>query len=150
MRVAVAVWADRISPVLDAAGSLLLVDVEDGRETARRHVPVEEAHPALRARRIQALGADVLICGAVSWPLEALLTASGVRVIPDVCGAAEEVLGAFLSDDWSPQAYRMPGCCGRRRRFRGGHSTTARTRRGPTPPLGASPQTRGRGRRRRL
>jgi predicted Fe-Mo cluster-binding NifX family protein len=96
-----------------------VVDVEDGKELRRREECVEKTEPVARAKRVAALGIQVLICGAISQPLEAMLAAAGVRVIPNTCGPVEDVLGAFLSGRLTEQAFLMPGCCGRRR-FRGG------------------------------
>ena len=114
MKVAVSKWSDRISPVLDVAQYLLLIEAEDGHEIERRDVPVEAGELAARAKRIAQLGAEVLICGAVSQPLEAMLTSAGIRLIPQKCGQVEEVLQAFLSGQLTEQAFAMPGCCGRR------------------------------------
>jgi len=122
MRVAIAVFDGRISPVFDAAGKLVLVDIENGREIRRTEQVVEEADLGPRASRVAGLGANVLICGAISRPLEAMLLSAGVEVIPQACGQWEDVLRAFLSGRLTEQAFMMPGCCGRRRRFRGGRS----------------------------
>jgi predicted Fe-Mo cluster-binding NifX family protein len=59
---------------------------------------------------VAGLGVDVLICGAISAPLRAVLAAEGVRVIPNRCGFVEEVLRAFLSGELTEQAFLMPGC----------------------------------------
>jgi predicted Fe-Mo cluster-binding NifX family protein len=120
MRVGIATWRGRISPVFDVAGNLLLVDAQDGREARREEAPVGPSGLAARAKRVAELGTDVLICGAISRPLEAMLASEGVRVIPQTCGPVEEVLRAFLSGQLTEQAFLMPGCCGRRHRFRGG------------------------------
>jgi len=115
MRVAIPTWNGRVSPVFDVANSVLLVDLEGSQETGRQAVGIVEAHPAARAGRVAGLGVNVLICGAISGPLESLLVAAGVRVIPQTCGAAEEVLRAFVSGQLTDEAFLMPGCRGRRR-----------------------------------
>jgi predicted Fe-Mo cluster-binding NifX family protein len=125
MRVAIPIFNGRISPVFDAARHLVLVDVENGRELGRTEKVVEEPEMAPRARRVAELGVDVLICGAVSRPLEAMLLSAGVEVVPQTCGQAEEVFRAFLSGQLTEQAFLVPGCCVRRRRFRGGRSGMA-------------------------
>lgn len=116
MRTAIPVSDGRISPVFDAARRLLLVDIENGREVRRTEQTVEEAELWPRAQRVAELGADVLICGAISWPLEVMLLSAGVEVIPQTCGFVEHVLKAFMSGRLTEQAFVMPGCCGRRRR----------------------------------
>ena len=119
MRIAIPHWQGRVSPVFDVAGSLLLVDVTDKREVGRRDVPLTVADPALRARQVADLPTDVLICGAISWPLELALQSAGVEVVSQICGQVEEVMQSFLAETLEDGAFLMPGCCGRRR-FRGG------------------------------
>lgn len=120
MKVALPTWDGRVSPVFDVAKRLLVVDVERGTEISRSEVDLEETRLAARASRVTALGVHVLICGAISWPLEAMLTSAGVRVIPQTCGPVDDVLRAFLEGQLASEAFLMPGCCGRRGRFRGG------------------------------
>ncbi len=121
MKVAISVSGDRISPVFDAARRLLLVDIEDGCEVGRTvEVLNKSQHLVPRISRVAELHADVLICGAVSRPLEAMLISAGVEFIPQTCGQVEEVLKAFVSGKLTGDAFVMPGCCGQRRQFRGG------------------------------
>jgi len=63
---------------------------------------------------------SVLICGALSQALEALLLAAGLQVVPNTCGPVEEVANAYLSGRLTEGAFLMPGCCRRRRRVRRG------------------------------
>lgn len=121
MRVALPVWRDRISPVFDVSGRLLLIDLDDGVERQRSDVCVEEDDPAARVRKLAELGVDVLICGAISQPLETMLVDRGIRVIAQTCGGVEEVLGAFQSDRLGDLSFAMPGCCRRRRGACYGH-----------------------------
>lgn len=119
MIVAIPTWRGRISPVFDVAGHLLLVDAQNDREIRREEATVEPSNIPARAKRMTELGTNVLICGAISWPLERLLVSAGVQVVSQTCGPVEDVLRAFLSGQLTEQAFLMPGCCGRRRRFRG-------------------------------
>lgn len=121
MKIAIPTWLGRVSPVLDVAERFVLVESQQGVELARRDVPVEETELLARARSIAELRPDVLICGAISRPFDAMLRSVGIRLIPHTCGPVEEVLQAFLSGQLTDQAFLMPGCCGRRRRFRGGY-----------------------------
>jgi len=122
MRVTTPISDGRISPVFDVARRLPLVDIEDKREVRRTEELLEESELVSRARRVAELGADVLICGAISRPLEAMLLSAGVEVIPQTCGPVEDVIRAFVSGQLTEQAFVIPGCCGHRRRFRGGRS----------------------------
>ncbi len=123
MKIAIPFWQGRISPVLDEATRLVLVETGHGREVRRETRTLTRFDPWGRAREIWLLGTQVLICGAISWPLEMALHGAGITVIAQTCGPVEEVLAAFVNGRLVNDAYVMPGC-GRRRgsrfRHRGG------------------------------
>ncbi len=128
MKIALATWNGRISPVFDVARQVLLLDVKDGRVIGRREETLPGADPQGQATCVAALAPQTLICGAVSRPMAVLLAATGVRVIPFTAGAVEDVLAAWLAGALPTAALSMPGCCGRRRcqggraRSRGGRA----------------------------
>ena len=95
MRIAIAHWQDRISPVFDVSDRLLLIDIEDGRELKREDNVLNCLGPFERARDVHRLGVQVLLCGAVSRPLETALISTGVRVLGVICGEWEDVLSAY-------------------------------------------------------
>ncbi len=119
IRVAIPEWQGRVSPVFDVAGRVLLVDADPGAERARRELALEGEDPQARLARLVEAGADVLVCGAISRPLELALASAGIEVISQACGEVERVLKAYLAGELDQEAYWMPGCCGRRRRCRG-------------------------------
>ena len=95
--------------MFDSAGSVLLVDIVNGRERQREERQLTRTDIMARAGEFLKLGADVLICGAISAPLEAALCCSNVKVIGFVCGTVNEVLAAFLSGDLANPEFGMPG-----------------------------------------
>lgn len=117
MRIVIPQWQGRISPVFDAAGSLLFVETDGSRELRRETRRLLGPDPVSRAAEFAAMGADVLICGAISKPVEEWLVSSGVRVIGFTCGTVEQVLDAFLKGDLPNREFVMPGCQQRRRRM---------------------------------
>ena len=121
MKVAVPIWAGRVSPVLDVARRLVVAELEAGNEISRKEEPLAETDIFRRAQRIRELGVDMLICGAVSRPLEDMLRANGVQVIPWICGPVDDVLELFISGQPLSPNYLMPGCRGRGWRLRGRH-----------------------------
>lgn len=118
MKVAIPHWQGRVSPVFDVAGSILVVDIEERVERAREDVVVDVDDPQARAARLAEAGVHVLICGAISWPMELAVSAAGIEVISQACGEIEEILSAFAADRFDEDSFLMPGCCGRRRRCR--------------------------------
>lgn len=121
MKIAIPVWNERVSPVFDVAEKILIADVESGIEQARSEYQLESTNPAARATEIANLGIDVLICGAISRPLEAMIMANGVKVIAQTCGEVEEVLEAYISGRlFTLEQFFMPGCWRQGKRWRHG------------------------------
>jgi predicted Fe-Mo cluster-binding NifX family protein len=117
VRLAVPHHQGRISPVFDAAGSVLLIDLENGRELRRESRSLSQSDLLARAAEFLKLEANVLICGAISAPLEALLISSGVQVRGFLCGPVDEVVAAFLSGQIAKPEFVMPGCRAWRQRL---------------------------------
>jgi len=119
MKIAVPEWQGRISPVLDVASKIVLVEIEDHRELQRQEDSSIPTNPWARAEALHQRGVEVLICGAVSWPLESALQSAQIQVVSNICGPIDAVLAAFRDGRLHETTFSMPGCCGRRRRLRG-------------------------------
>jgi len=119
MKVALATWNGRISPVFDVARQVLMLDVEEGRVVARHEETLPGTEPQAQAGRLAEIAPHTLICGAISQMLAGLLAAKNIRVISFTAGAVEEVVAAWLAGALPNPAFAMPGCCGQRRRCRG-------------------------------
>lgn len=117
MRVAVAVWNGRVSPVFDGATRVMFCDLEGTSAVNRIEEALEPGPPWRRVERIAAAGAEVLICGAISRPLADMVLAAGIRLHPFVSGEVDEVLRAFASGRLDGPTFAMPGCRRRRHRF---------------------------------
>ena len=116
MKVAVPEWEGRISPVFDVAARLFVATVEQGEVQGGASFSLGGEGVYARVRQLSELGVDVLICGAISRPLETALVNAGICVLPQTCGLVHEVLDAYAVGRLSSGAFLMPGCCGRRRR----------------------------------
>jgi len=128
MRVGIPIWNGRVSPVLDTAERVIVVDTEAGANAVREEVALAPQRLPLRTTRIAELRLDLLVCGAVSRPLAEMLAAAGVRLEPWISGEVEDVLGALTTGQLDRPRYRMPGCCGGRGQGRGrGRSHRGRT-----------------------
>jgi predicted Fe-Mo cluster-binding NifX family protein len=122
MRAALTVWDGRISPVFDVSREVLIVTIEDGSVVARSIENIEAPTTVLKLDRLLDHGVETLICGAISEPLHHELTSRGVEVVSFVAGEIDEVVDSFLRGALPTPALSMPGCCGRRNRFRGRRS----------------------------
>lgn len=95
--------------MFDVSNNVYLIQCTGGREIKREPKTLSRHDPFRRAKEVTGLGAHILICGAVSAPLETALEAGGVRVIGFVCGDIEVVLRAFLDGSLQRPCFRMPG-----------------------------------------
>ncbi len=130
MKVAVPVYGEFVSNVFDFAHRLLLVEIEDGKEADRSEFALESSLHSERALWLKELGVDILVCGAISQELAAMVLSAGIQVLPFVTGNVDDVLHAYTSGELSKPEFRMPDCrlggrdearCrGRKCRWRGG------------------------------
>lgn len=123
MRIVIPVWGDRISPVLDTALRLLVIDFKDYKEFNRFMSDIGEEDLSWKCHRIKGLSPDILICGAVSHFFLDMLVGSGVNVIKHISGRIEEVLEEYFKGNIYNSRFLMPGCkkqgyvCGRKKKF---------------------------------
>lgn len=110
MKIAVPIWEDKVSPVLDTAAKLLILETLDPSNISRTEAFLNEQEISKRCFRIQKLGIDVLICGAVSRPFSEILAAAGINIIPGISGAVEEIVAAYFGGTLNQAKYLMPGC----------------------------------------
>ena len=112
MRIAITIWEDKISPVLDTASRLLVVQVKDQDEASRFEIFLDEQQISRKCVRIQGLGINILIFGAISGAFYRMRMASGIDVISGISGQAEDILDACLKGDLADSKFFMPGCQG--------------------------------------
>jgi len=118
MKIAMPIYNDSISNVFDFAHRLLLVDVENGKETNRSEVALESQLLPQRTGQLKDLEVDVLVCGAISRVLANMVATSGIQVLPYVTGRVDDVLQAYLTGQLVKPEFSMPGCwSGARRGF---------------------------------
>jgi len=118
MKTALTVWANRISPVFDAAGTLLIVEIRDFKIENRQYESFDPDRPSHLAERLAQLHISTLICGAISQRPAMLLEAGGIELIPFITGRVEKVLNAYTQAIPVTPAFLMPGCRYRRRQRR--------------------------------
>ena len=109
MRIAIPVWGDKISPVLDTAPKLLVIENESQKESTRFETFLMEQNISRRCAFIRGLNIDVLICGAVSRQMSGMLTASGIKVISEISGSVEAILDAYFQGTLLQSGFFMPG-----------------------------------------
>ncbi len=122
MKVAIPIWQGRISPVMDAATRLLVVEYENNCEINRIEESIAGKSTFQLASHLADMGVNLLICGAISHPLYSMVAAQKITVIPWITGQIEEVLDAYQGNRLQSSHFLMPGrkgCFGVNRRCRG-------------------------------
>ena len=125
MKVALPVWNERIAPLFDVCRKLHLAEVDAGCIVATSEADLWQGEPSGKALQLQEMGVSVLICGAISRPVQRMVTARNIQVIPFVTGVGTEVIQAWLRGSLDDSCYAMPGCCGRRKRCRAGQENSS-------------------------
>jgi len=109
MRLALPVWENRISPVLDTATRFLIVEISERGEHSRSEILLDESDISRKCRKIGSLGVNGVICGAVTRRFSELLAELGVRIVPGVSGQPDEILDACLEGRLVHSKFLMPG-----------------------------------------
>ncbi len=110
MKLAVPVWNDCVSTVLDFADCLLVADCDSGSVRNRFQIDFAGTAGAEKVVHLKNLGIQVLLCGAVSRPLERMIAAAGIEIIPFLRGHADAVINAYLSGHLYEPGFMLPGC----------------------------------------
>jgi len=126
-KVAIPIWDNRVSPVLDTAASLLVVQLNGKTEQARETYSLPRIHIFQRVRYIRGLNINTVLCGALSRPFQGLLIESGINVFPWITGDVQEVLEAYISGDLGSDKFVLPGCQQKRRGQGRGHRHYGKT-----------------------
>ncbi len=123
MKAAFTTWKNRIAPVFDVAGEVVLVEVDRNTQVASSLVSLPEGAVEIKVQRLCEQGVSILVCGAMSRCAHELAKAQKIDVFSFVAGDTDSVIQAWLQGCLEQKAFAMPGCVhGRQRRcrFRGG------------------------------
>ena len=114
-KVAIPIWDERVSPVLDTATCLAIYDIDGQNEPERELVNIPHTHFTLIAKYIAQLKVDTVLCGALSRPMRSILISRGINVFPWVTGEVTEIVQAYQNGRLSDERFILPGRNCRRR-----------------------------------
>jgi predicted Fe-Mo cluster-binding NifX family protein len=127
MKSAIPVCGRDIALVFDDADFLLLIENGEKGFLKEERLRCSGRTMIDRANQLKCLDVDLLICGAISCPLQRMIEAMGIAIIPFVRGEAMEVFDAYCGNRLEDRRFFMPGrrvlpdgsiCRGPRGRFR--------------------------------
>jgi predicted Fe-Mo cluster-binding NifX family protein len=108
-RVALPVFRDRVSPVLDSCERLLIVDIEQEDEVDRKEIYINRLALTERLKLLRELNVSKVICGGVSETLFRMLESCQIEAIVGIAGGIEDVVCAFCQKTLNDPKYCMPG-----------------------------------------
>lgn len=130
MRIAMPVASERISPVLDAANIVMLIELRNDDVLRRETRAIASMSFCDLIAFFTSIQIDIMICGALSRPLHRALVCAGIKVIPWKSGMIDEILAAYLGNSLDRKQFSMPGCCRKRTADAGqGHALCNKNRR---------------------
>lgn len=110
MKIAITAWGNRVSPVFDAAGTLLIARIEGHAVTDKSYRTFHPGDIEELAQMLKREQVTTLICGAISEPPANRIVENHIHLISFVSGNAMDILGSFASRHTIDQTFMMPGC----------------------------------------
>ena len=108
-KVAIPIFQDRVSPVLDSCRHMLLIDLVQGTEIDRETVYMDEMSLTERCGLFAKLDVTIVICGGVSEVFANMLMGANIRLINGIAGGIDDVITAFLKERLDKPKFYMPG-----------------------------------------
>jgi predicted Fe-Mo cluster-binding NifX family protein len=108
-KIAVPIFQNRVSPVLDSCKYLLVVDTEAMAEKVRSTVYLGDMSLTERCNLLCKLKVTNVICGGVSELFANLIKGSHIALINGIAGNVDDVISAFLMDRLYLPEFYMPG-----------------------------------------
>ncbi len=96
LKLAILSFGPDVAPHFSAAREILFYVIHEGR--VRLHVPLQVVEQSLQQKleKVLALGAQVLVCGAIEKRARAFLERRGVKVLSDWAGPVADIVRHFL------------------------------------------------------
>lgn len=117
MKIVLSVDKDRIAPVFDVARDFICCDQSEPGQFKRLTLRSTSSQGLIFA--LAEFGAEVLICGAISRPLQLIAEGNGIIVYGFLTGNISEIMAAFTSFNTPDLSeFCMPGCGPRKRQRR--------------------------------
>ena len=109
MLVAVPTFHGRVSPTFDFCHRVTFWQVEGLACQKLADKKCKQVDPIEKAANLQAMGTDLLLCGAIGQVLELNLKARGIQVVSGIAGDVMAVLAAFMRGALDEPRFRIPG-----------------------------------------
>jgi len=110
VKIAITIWGNRISPVFDAAHTLLVAQIENRMILKKNYVPFDPDSPQELIQVLEKMQTATLICGAISTKPADFIVEKNIKLISFVTGNALDFLDSFATRQAIEKGNMMPGC----------------------------------------
>ncbi len=110
MKLAITIWGNRVSPVFDAAATLLIARIENRMVIEKSYFSFDPDHPMDLVNMLRKKQVSILICGAISTKPADMIVDNNIKLISFVTGNALKLLEDFAHKQTIQKSYMMPGC----------------------------------------
>jgi predicted Fe-Mo cluster-binding NifX family protein len=97
--VAIPVFQERVSPLLDVADRFVIYEIAEGGILLKSTVQLDAHCERLRIKKLGEIGVSVIIGGAVSGYTDRCVSEQGIRLVSWVSGAVDEIIELYLRDE---------------------------------------------------
>jgi predicted Fe-Mo cluster-binding NifX family protein len=111
IKVAIPIFLDRISPRLDCARRLLILEIEKNRLVDKRELDISHWPPDEKIIQLSRMGIRQLICGGLRLEDRDGLNRFGIQVASALYGEVESVIKEYLNGN-----LQVPCCRAQERR----------------------------------
>ena len=116
MKVALLIAHSRVSPVFETTSNALFFNLIGNEcvESATYHFITQDEQEMVNQLLNNHI--ELLICGAIPYYLEKILTNQGCEVISFIAGEKNEIMQALCLNQLDKSQFKMPGCHKRKQR----------------------------------
>lgn len=109
MKLAVTVWGNRISPVFDAASTLLVAEITNKKISGHYYTAFNPESPTDLIHTLKKNHVTTLVCGAISKTPACLIMDQHIHLISFVTGNVRQFLDSYALNRTVAKIHRMPG-----------------------------------------
>lgn len=109
MKIALTVWNSRISPVFDAAKTILVAEIKNAEVTNKIYEFFDAQAPASLVKRLTELQVDLFVTGAITQTPASVIESSDITLIPFIGGRIDEALSLFANGESPAPKMALPG-----------------------------------------
>ncbi len=108
-RVAIPVFEERVSPVLDLCNQMVIIDLDEGKEVQRQSLSLQMLSVSERCELMARWNICKIICAGVSDSMVKLLASKNIRAIDGKAGELDKIIEAYICKRLDAACFMMPG-----------------------------------------